>query len=75
MVAMDVVRRRVLDTLLSIADGELLEGALRSLVRSLRLENNVRLLELIPARHKNLPMAYRAAGLTMVPSLSVLWCC
>jgi glycosyltransferase involved in cell wall biosynthesis len=68
--AMDKVRKKVPDALLMVAGEGPLKGTLRGLVRSLRLENNVCFLGLIPARHRDLPMAYRAADLTVVPSVA-----
>jgi glycosyltransferase involved in cell wall biosynthesis len=66
--AMDEVRKRVPDALLLIAGKGPLEGDLQSLVRSLRLANNVRLLGYMP--DQELPVAYRAADLTVVPSVA-----
>jgi len=66
--AMDKVRKRVPDALLLVAGKGPLEGELRSLVRSLRLENHVRLLGFMP--DQELPAAYRAADLTVVPSVA-----
>jgi glycosyltransferase involved in cell wall biosynthesis len=65
---MDEVRKRVPDALLLIAGKGPLEGELRSQVRSLRLENNVRLLGFMP--DQELPAAYRAADLSVVPSVA-----
>jgi glycosyltransferase involved in cell wall biosynthesis len=65
---MDEVRKRVPEALLLIAGKGPLDGHLRSLVRSLRLENNVRLLGYMP--DQELPAAYRAADLTVVPSVA-----
>jgi glycosyltransferase involved in cell wall biosynthesis len=66
--AMDEVRKRVPDALLLVAGKGPLEAELRSLVRSLRLENNVRLLGYMP--DQELPAAYRAADLSVVPSVA-----
>jgi glycosyltransferase involved in cell wall biosynthesis len=66
--AMDEVRKRVPDALLLIAGKGPLEDDLRSLVRSLGLGNNVRLLGFVP--DQELPAAYRAADLTVVPSVA-----
>jgi glycosyltransferase involved in cell wall biosynthesis len=66
--AMDEVRKRVPDALLLIAGKGPLEDDLRSLVRSLRLENNVQFLGFVA--DQELPAAYRAADLTVVPSVA-----
>jgi glycosyltransferase involved in cell wall biosynthesis len=65
---MDEVRKRVPDALLLVAGKGPLERELTSLVRSLRLENHVQLLGFVP--DQELPAAYRAADLTVVPSVA-----
>lgn len=68
--AMKEVRRRVPDALLLIAGKGPLQETLQRQITSLGLEDNVRLLGLIPARDQGLPLAYRAADLTVVPSVA-----
>jgi glycosyltransferase involved in cell wall biosynthesis len=54
------------EVLLIVAGNGPLSGALRGLVRLRGLENNVRLVGFVP--EQDLPIAYRAANLTVVPS-------
>ena len=64
--AIDEVRKRVPEVLLVVAGNGPLAGVLRDLVSSLGLENNVQLAGFVP--ELDLPIAYRAANVTVVPS-------
>lgn len=67
--AMNAVRERVPEVLLLIAGKGTLHETLSDQIRSLNLENNVRLLGFLP--DQDLPLAYRAADLTVVPTVSL----
>ena len=67
--AMYEVRKRVPETQLFVAGKGPLSEALTDQVRTLGLENTVRFLGLLPDEH--LPLAYRAADLTIVPTLTL----
>ena len=69
LAAMKEVSKRVPEALLLVAGTGPLVGALSDRIRSLGLTNNVRLLGFVPDR--DLPMAYRAANLTVVPSVAL----
>jgi glycosyltransferase involved in cell wall biosynthesis len=66
---MSEVRRRAPDALLLIAGKGALSGELEARVRSLGLEGNVRLLGFVP--DEDLPIAYRAADLSIVPTVAL----
>ena len=65
--AMNEVRKRVPETQLFVAGKGPLSETLTDQVRTLGLENNVRFLGFLPDEH--LPLAYRAADLTIVPTV------
>jgi glycogen(starch) synthase len=67
--AMKEVSKQVPEVLLLVAGTGPLIRALSDRIRSLRLTNNVRLLGFVPDR--DLPIAYRAANLTVVPSMAL----
>lgn len=67
--AMSELRRRVPDVLLLIAGKGALSGELEARVRSEGLEKHVRLLGFVP--DKDLPTAYRAADLSVVPTVAL----
>ena len=67
--AMNEVRKRVPETLLFVAGKGPLSETLTDQVRTLGLENNVRFLGFLPDEH--LPLAYRAADLTIVPTVTL----
>jgi glycosyltransferase involved in cell wall biosynthesis len=69
VVAMGRVRKRVPEALLLVAGVGPLAEALWDRVKSLELANNVRLLGFVP--DQDLPIAYRAANLTVVPSTAL----
>lgn len=64
--AVDLVRRRIPEVLLLVAGCGPLGASLESIVDVLGLGSNVRLLGRLPDGH--LPLAYRAADLSVVPS-------
>jgi glycosyltransferase involved in cell wall biosynthesis len=63
------VRRSVPDVLIRIAGTGPMAGELKERIRTDGLDRNVRLLGLLPEEH--LPLAYRAADLTVVPSIAL----
>jgi glycosyltransferase involved in cell wall biosynthesis len=65
--AVKEARKRVPEVLLLIAGKGALHAELSALIRSLGLEENVRLLGFLADRE--LPLAYRAADLTVVPTV------
>ena len=67
--AVGEVRRRVPEVLLLIAGRGPLEAALGRRIREAGLERHVRLLGFLP--DEDLPLAYRAANLTIVPTLAL----
>jgi len=67
--AMKTVRRRVPDTLLLIAGKGPLAGALRDQIAAAGLEEHVRLLGFVP--DADLPLAYRAADVSVVPTVAL----
>jgi glycogen synthase len=67
--AMALVRKRMPEALLLVAGEGPLTGVLRGQVQSLELTNNVQLLGFV--RDQDLPTAYRAADLTIVPSMAL----
>jgi glycosyltransferase involved in cell wall biosynthesis len=67
--AISEVRRQVPEVLLLIAGKGALSGELEEQVRSLGLEDNVRLLGFVP--DEDLPIAYRAADLSIVPTVAL----
>jgi glycogen synthase len=67
--AVDLARRRQPDLLVLIAGSGSLQGELESRIRTLGLERQVRLLGRLPEPH--LPLAYRAADLTIVPTVAL----
>ena len=67
--AIKEVRKRVPEVLLLVAGRGPLAEALTSQVRSLGLEYNVRFLGFVP--DEDLPLAYRAADLTAVPTVAL----
>jgi glycosyltransferase involved in cell wall biosynthesis len=67
--AMALVRKRIPEALLLVAGEGPLTGVLRGQVQSLELTNNVQLLGFV--RDQDLPTAYRAADLTIVPSMAL----
>ncbi len=67
--AMDEVRERVPEALLLVAGEGPLAKALLNRVRALGLTTNVRLLGFVA--EQDLPIAYRAASLTVVPSTAL----
>ncbi len=67
--AMNEVRKRVPETQLFVAGKGPLSETLTAQVRTLGLENNVRFLGFMPDEH--LPLAYRAADLTIVPTVTL----
>lgn len=64
--AISEVRRRAPEVLLLIAGKGAISGELEAQVRSLGLEGNVELLGFLP--DENLPIAYRAANLSVMPT-------
>ena len=68
LAALDRVRKRVPEVLLLVVGTGPLAGALSDRVKSLGLKNNVRLLGFVP--DQDLPATYRAADLTVVPSIT-----
>jgi asparagine synthase (glutamine-hydrolysing) len=64
-----LLRERVPDVLVLIAGGGPIGGELERQIASLGLENNVRLLGFVP--DEDLPNAYRAADLTVVPTVAL----
>ncbi len=67
--AIALVKRQHPDVLLLIAGKGAIAGALRSQIQELQLENHVQLLGFVPDH--DLPMAYRAAELSIVPTISL----
>lgn len=67
--AVKTVRQRVPDILVMIAGKGWLADELQGRIKSLGLENHVRLLGFLP--DADLPLAYRAADLTVVPTVSL----
>lgn len=67
--AMSEVRRRIPEVLLLIAGKGALSGELEDQVNSLSLQNNVRLLGFVP--DEDLPAAYRAADLSIMPTVAL----
>ncbi len=67
--AVAAVRQRVPDVLVMIAGKGWLEGELRQKIKSMGLSDHVRLLGFVP--DADLPVAYRAADLTVVPTVSL----
>jgi glycogen(starch) synthase len=67
--AMNEVRKSAPETQLFVAGKGALVKTLTAQVHSLGLENNVRLLGFLPDEH--LPLAYRAADLTVVPTVAL----
>lgn len=67
--AMDIVRRQHPDVLLLIAGKGQLKNALEQKIIHLGLEEHVRLLGYLPDEH--LPIAYRAANLSLVPTVAL----
>ena len=67
--AMAEVRRREPEALLSIAGKGALSGELEDRVRSLGLEDNVRLMGFVT--DEDLPVAYRAADLSIMPTVAL----
>jgi glycogen(starch) synthase len=67
--AIKEVRKRVPEALLLIAGKGTLHAELSAMIRSLGLEENVRLLGFVADRV--LPLAYRAADLTVVPTVAL----
>lgn len=67
--AISEVRRREPEVLLSIAGKGALSGELEDQIRSLGLKDNVRLLGFVP--DEDLPMAYRAADLSIMPTVTL----
>lgn len=67
--AMSEVRRRVPEALLSIAGKGALAGKLKEQITSLSLKDNVRLLGFVP--DEDLPTAYRAADLSIMPTVAL----
>lgn len=63
------LRQRVPDALILIAGGGKLAPALAAQIQAQGLENHVRMLGFVP--DEQLPIAYRAADLTVVPSTSL----
>jgi glycosyltransferase involved in cell wall biosynthesis len=64
-----LVRERVPDLLVLIAGRGPVSGELEEQIRSLHLQEHVRLLGFVP--DEDLPRAYRAADLTVVPSVAL----
>lgn len=67
--AMKAVRQAVPDVLLCIAGRGPLEGVLRKQIAEAGLEDNVRLLGFLP--DEDLPVAYRAADINVVPTAAL----
>jgi glycosyltransferase involved in cell wall biosynthesis len=67
--AVRLARRRLPDLLVLIAGKGPLEDALRAQIASYGLENHVRLLGFVP--EADLPFTYRAADLSVVPSVAL----
>jgi glycogen(starch) synthase len=67
--AVSEVRRRAPEILLFIAGRGTLSGELEAQVRSLELENSVELLGFLP--DEDLPIAYRAADLSIMPTVAL----
>ena len=67
--AMTEVRRREPEVLLSIAGKGALSRELEDQIRSLGLEDNVRLMGFVP--DEDLPVAYRAADLSIMPTVAL----
>jgi len=67
--AMNEVLKKVPETQLFVAGKGPLSETLTAQVRKLGLENNVRFLGFLPDEH--LPLAYRAADLTIVPTVTL----
>jgi glycosyltransferase involved in cell wall biosynthesis len=67
--AMKTVRRRVPEALLLIAGKGPLAGALRDQIAAAGLEEHVRLLGFVP--DADLPLAYRAADVSVVPTVAL----
>jgi glycosyltransferase involved in cell wall biosynthesis len=67
--AISEVRRRVPEILLLIAGRGALSGELEAQIRSLDLQNSVKLLGFLP--DEDLPLAYRAADLSVLPTVAL----
>lgn len=67
--AVDLVRRQQQELLLLIAGSGPLQGELEARIRALGLEGQVRLLGRVP--EQRLPLAYRAADLTIIPTVAL----
>jgi len=67
--AMDLVRRRCPDALLLIGGKGPLEGALRQRIAERNLDKHVQLIGFLP--NEELPVAYRAANLSVVPTVAL----
>ncbi|MFM7600067.1 MAG: glycosyltransferase family 4 protein [Pseudanabaena sp.] len=67
--AIALVRKQHPDVLLLIAGKGAIAGALRSQIQELHLENHVQLLGFVP--DQDLAIAYRAAELSIVPTISL----
>lgn len=69
IVAADIIRRRVSDVLILIAGAGALGAELDTRIRAAGLQKQVRLLGLLA--EEQLPLAYRAADLTVVPTVAL----
>jgi glycosyltransferase involved in cell wall biosynthesis len=67
--AAHIIRRRVPDVLILIAGRGILAGELEAQIRSEGLADHVQMLGFVP--DSKLPLAYRAADITVVPSLAL----
>ena len=67
--AVKTVRQRVPEILVMIAGIGWMQGELSQQIKSAKLEEHIRLMGFIP--DADLPLAYRAADLTVVPSVSL----
>jgi glycosyltransferase involved in cell wall biosynthesis len=67
--AAEILRRKVSDVLIVIAGKGPLSASLDEQIRQKRLENHVKLLGFVP--DEDLPLAYRAADLSVVPTVAL----
>jgi glycogen synthase len=67
--AAQIIRRRIPDVLILIAGRGILAGELEAQIRAADLQDHVQMLGFLP--DSKLPLAYRAADITVVPSLAL----
>ena len=67
--AAQIIRRRVPDVLILIAGRGILAGELEAQIRAADMQDHVQMLGFLP--DSKLPLAYRAADITVVPSLAL----